>query len=107
MAGYGGLPYPLAGPDHRQRRPRKWRVLRRLEPEVGALVAQPGRKRTAREPKAVRRREHRLVREVDDDLGPLEAVLELLQERDAVVRALPALLRAAGKPGADALVRQD
>ena len=74
----------------------------------GALVRQPVGEHARRDPEPLDRPEHRLVREVDDELGPRfgERRLERVVERDAVVRARPQLLGAAGEPGAHDLVRQ-
>ena len=75
---------------------------RRVEAEVGADVREAEREkaRSEREPKL--RRQHRLVGEVDDDLG----VARLLDDRDAVVRLAAQLLGAADQHHADELVRQ-
>ena len=106
MARHGGLPDALAGPDHRDRRQRVQRVLRRLKPEVRALVPQPGGQRPAREQKALARPQHRLVGHVHDDVGIAEAVFERVEERDAVVRVATELLRPTGEPRADDVVRE-
>ena len=90
VRGDRGLPDPLPGPDHRDRRQLERLELRRVEPEIGADVREPGRERPRRPLEPLERAEHGLVRQVDDDLRGAEAV----DERDAVVAAA---LRAASR----------
>ena len=80
----GRLPDALAGPGHGDRRLRDRRALRRLEAEVGADVRNPEREDAAREREALRRPEHRLVGEVDDDVGRVacDRGLDVGRERD-------------------------
>ena len=106
MTRYGRLADAFPCTDDCQRREWKRRVLRRLEAKVGALVAETRRKDTAGDQHAFARPQHRLVRQVDDDLRIREAVLERFEQRHAVVRLSAQLLRAAREPGADHLVGQ-
>ena len=101
----GGLPDPLAGADDRERRD-GWggQVLGRPKTEVSADVLEPLRERPARPEHALARSEHRLVREIDDDLRP--RLVQRLDERDTVVLAAAQLLRAADEDRADEVVRQ-
>jgi len=92
----------LPGPDHRDRGELERLQARRVEAEVGAYVRQPGGERTGRPAKSLRRPEHRLVREVDDDVCPVEA----LDERHPIVASLSQLLGATDHDRADELVRQ-
>ena len=65
------------------------------------------RQGAACQPKPLGRPEHRLVREVDDDLRlVLECVAERVDERDAVVLAAAELLRPADQVGRHELVRE-
>ena len=100
------LPDALARADHRERRRRKRLVARRLEAEVGAFIAKTGREHAAREEQALSRAEHRLVGEIDDDLGVGEPVVELGEQRHPVLRVATQLLRATGEPRADDVVGQ-
>ena len=70
VTGDGRLADALAGPDDVERRQRAQRqARRRVEGEVGAAVRGPGRQRGAHQQEALAVAEHRLVGEVDDDLG--------------------------------------
>ena len=92
------LPVPITAIDGSVERMER----RRVEAEVGADVRQPEREEARRERKPQLRRQHRLVGEVDDDLG----VARLLDDRHAVVRRAAQLLGAADQDHADELVRQ-
>ena len=102
MSGERGLADTLAGADDGDRRQLERVKRRRVEAEVGADVRQPEREepRGEREPKL--RRQHRLVGEIDDDLG----VARLLDDRHAVLGLAPQLLGATDEHDADELVRQ-
>ena len=102
MSGDRGLPDPLTGPDHGDRRQVERMERRWIEPEVGSDVRHPQGEEARREREPGLRVEHRLVREVDDD----RRVAGLLDDRDAVVGRLTQLLRAADQDHADELVRQ-
>ena len=65
----GGLADALAGSDHGDRRQLERLELRRVEAEVGADVRQACRERPRDPAEPLGRSEHRLVGEVDDDLG--------------------------------------
>ena len=98
----------LAGPDHGHgRRPDRLEP-RRLEPEVGSLVGHAERERARGEPEAGGRPEHRLVGEVEDDVGRVvgDRLLERHRERDAVLLAAAQLLRPADEHARDDLVGQ-
>ena len=105
MPGDGRLPDPLAGSDDRERR-HGWsgQVGGRPKAEVGADVLEPMRECPARPEHPLARAEHRLVREIDDDLRP--RLVQRLHERDAVILAAAQLLRAADEDRADELVRE-
>ena len=108
MAGDRGLPHALPGAYDRKRRERKRRQLGRVETKVRAHIRQPEREHPARHPEAFSRPEHRLVGEVDDDLG-LELGdrrFQLVHDRHAVVVTAAQLLGAAGEPDGHELVRQ-
>ena len=102
VAGDGRLPDALAGSDHRDRRKLERVERRRVEAEIGADIRNAEREeaRCEREPKL--RRQHRLVGEVDDDLGGPR----LLDDRDTVVRLPAQLLGAADEHDPDELVGQ-
>ena len=97
-----GLPHPLAGADHGDRRQREVGIRRRVEAEVGADVGEAGGERLRRPAEAILRPEHRLVGQVDHGLG----VAEVLQQRHAVVGVAAQLLGTADEDRADPLVRQ-
>ena len=103
-----GLPHALAGADDPDRGERERRELRRVEAKVGADVRQAGGKHPARQPKALLRAEHRLVREIDDELRPVlgERAVEIVGEDDAVVRVVAQLLGAPHEVRGDELVRE-
>ena len=63
----------LAGADHGDRRQLERLEQRRVEAEVGADVRQARRERARDPAEPLGRPEHRLVGEVDDDLGAVEA----------------------------------
>jgi hypothetical protein len=100
----GGLADALAGPDDRQRRQVERLQPWRLEAEVGADVRQSEHERARREPEALRRRQHRLIGEVNHDVS-FDSV-EPVDERDAVVLSSAQLLGAADEQCADELVLQ-
>ena len=68
----------------------------------------PERQHTARESEALRGSEHRLVREVDDQVRRMkrDRGLDVSGERDAVVLPAAELLLAADQDGCDEVVRQ-
>ena len=108
VAGDGRLADPLAGPDHGHGgRPDRLEA-RRLEPEVGAFVRHAEREGARGEPEARRRPEHRLVGEVEHDVGGVlgDRLLERGGERNAVVLPAAQLLRAADENARDDLVGQ-
>ena len=102
MPGDCRLADALPRPDDGERRTLERVQLRRVEAEVGADVRDPVGEKPAREEQARPRIEHRLVREVDRDLG----VARLGHERHAVVDPAAQLLGAADEHHADELVRQ-
>ena len=105
MAGDGRLPDPLPGSDHRERRSRRRRqVGGRPEAEVRPHVLEPARERLARPEHPLGRAEHRLVREIDDDLGA--HLVQRCQQRHAVVLAAAELLGAADEDRAEEVERQ-
>ena len=81
---------------------------RRVEAKVGADVREAGGEYAAREPEALLRAEHRLVREIDDELRPVlgECAVEIVGEDDPVVRVVAQLLGAAHEVRGDEVVRQ-
>ena len=76
---------------------------RRLEAEVGPLVRDTQRQHAAGEREALWRREHRLVRQIDNDVGRVleHGRLDRGLERDAVVLAAAKLLGAADEHRGD------
>ena len=104
MAGDGGLADPLARADHRkcERRALPRCILRRIEAKVGADVRKARGEDVRGEGHPLGGTEHRLVREVDDHLRPLEA----LDERHAVVEACAQLLASTDQERSDPLVGQ-
>ena len=102
MSGDRGLPDALAGADHGDRGQLERLEDRRVEAEVGTDVRQAGRERARGPAKALDRPEHRLVRQVDDQLGGTEVV----DERHAVVGTAAKLLGPADEDRAHPLVRQ-
>ena len=103
-----GLPHPLAGADDPDRGQRERLEHGRVEAKVGADVREAGGEHAAREPEALLRAEHRLVREIDDELRPVlgECAVEIVGEDDSVVRVAAQLLGAAHEVRGDELVRQ-
>ena len=102
MAGNSRLPDPLARPDHGERRDVHDDGRRRVEAEVRPLVGQAEREHAAREREPLRRPEHRLVREVEDEVGlvALDRDLDGRLERHAVAVDVAAqLLGAADEHG--------
>src|ERR671931_677910 len=73
-----------------------------------AGVRNPGGEHTAREPEPCGRAEHRLVREIEDEirLELAQRQIEVVVSRNAVVRLAPQLLGPAEHHGADELVGQ-
>jgi hypothetical protein len=104
----GGLPDPLAGADHRQRRQRERLERGRVEAEVRSHVRDAGRQRPRREREALLRPEHGLVGQVDDDVGPMlgNRRLEVGAHEQPVLLAAAELLLAAGEHGGDEVVGQ-
>ena len=102
MCGDGRLPHALARADDGDRRQLERRERGRIEAEVGADVGDAGGERTRDPAEALGRAEHRLVREVDHDLGVTEAV----DERHADVEPVAQLLGPADEDRAHPLVRQ-
>ena len=102
-----GLPDALAGADDPDRRERERLQLGRVEAKVGADVGEAGGEYAAREPEALPRAEHRLVREIDDELRPVlgERAVEIVGEDDPVVRVATQLLGAAHEVRRDEVVR--
>ena len=102
------LPHALAGPDDPDRRERKGLEHGRVEAEVGADIREPGGEHSAREPEALLRAEHRLVREVDHELRPVlgQGEVEIVAEDDSVIRVAAQLLGASDEVCGDELVRQ-
>ncbi len=94
VTGDRGLADALARSDNRDRRQLEGRKGRRVEPEVGAHVREPGGEHAAREPEAVARSEHGLVREVVHQLRLelRDRILQVVRERNAVVVAASQLL---------------
>ena len=80
----------------------------RVEAKVRADVREPGGEHAARKPEALLRPEHRLVREIDDELRPVlgERAVEIVGEDDSVVRVAAQLLGAPNEVRGDELVRQ-
>ena len=104
----GRLADALAGADHGDgRRPDRLEA-RRLEPEVGPLVRHAERQRARREPESCRRPEHRLVGEIEHDVGRVlgDRLLERRRERHAVLLAAAQLLGAADEDARNDLVGQ-
>jgi hypothetical protein len=102
-----GLPHALAGADHGERRLRVRSKADRVEPEVRAHVREPARERCRGEPKAAPRIDHRLVREIDDEIhvDRGQRLRQRVPERDAVVRdAAAQLLGPAEENDADHVV---
>ena len=102
------LPHALAGTDDPDRGKRKRLEHRRVEAKVGADVRKPGSEYAAREPETLPRPEHRLVREIDDELRPVlgECAVEIVGEDDSVVRVVTQLLGAAHEVRGHEVVRQ-
>ncbi len=80
----------------------------RVEAEVGALVGHAERQRAGDQAEALGRAQHRLVGEVEHELGRMrgDCSLEAGGERDAVVLTAAELLGASHEHGSDDLVRQ-
>ncbi len=102
MGGDSRLPDPLAGADDRDRRHVDLGEAGRLEAEVGTDVGEPGGEGPRGPVEALRRAEHGLVGEVDDDLG----VAEVLAERHAVAGVRAQLLAATDEDRPGPLVGQ-
>ncbi len=81
---------------------------RRIEAEVGAHVRDAPHEHLAGDPEPLDRAEDGLVREIDDDVGPVlvERAFERVGEGHAVVRVVPQLLRAAEQMRRHEAVRQ-
>ena len=108
VAGDRGLPHPLPGPDHRERRKRERLVVRRPKREVSALVGDPVSEDPAREAEPLLRPEHGLVREVDRDprLEARERLVERVDDGDAVVVVAAQLLGPADQERPDDVIRE-
>ena len=91
----GRLPHSLAGADDdRDRRELERQPLGRIETEVRAHVRQALSKHSTCERESLERAEHRLVREIDDDVGTVARNrLDIALDRNAVVRPSSKLLR--------------
>ncbi len=99
------FPDPLPRSDHSERRSRRARqVCGRPEAEVRPHVLEAPCQSLARPEHPLARAEHRLVREVDDDLGP--HLVQRCNQRHAVLLAAAQLLGAADEDGADEVERQ-
>ena len=103
-----GLSDPLAGTDDSDRGKRERLELRRVEAKVGSDVREAGGKDAAREPEALLRAEHRLVREIDDELRPVlgECAVEIVRECYPVVRVVAQLLGATDEVRGNEVVGQ-
>ena len=108
MPGDRGLADALARADDPERRERERPQRRRVEAEVRARVGDPRGEHAARDEEALARAEHRLVREVVDELrlAGRERLVEVAVDRHAVLVPAPQLLLAAREPRAGDLVRQ-
>ena len=108
MPGHGSLAHALPRPDDGDRGRPERRALRRVEAEVRSDVRHSLREHPAREREPLRRAEHGLVGEVDDDLRRMlgDCRLDVGDERNAVVLSPAQLLLAADENGRDELVRQ-
>ena len=97
MPGDRSLADTLAGSDHRDRGKLEGRERRRIEPEVRAHVGNSVESTRLASAKRSTGPEHRLVGEIDDDLGPiaLERRVDVVGERHAVALAAAQLLRSA------------
>ncbi len=97
----------LAGPDHGERRhAAEPLVLRRLEAEVRPHVSQPVCESAACPQHPLTRAEHRLVREVDDDLDLGRDLVERLEHRQAVLLPTAELLSATDEDRSHEVERQ-
>ena len=108
MARDRGLPDSLAGTDDRDRRARERRALGRIEAEVRADVRNTQGEHATHEREALFRAEHRLVREIDDDVRVVagDRRLDVRHERHAVLLAAAQLLLAADEDRGREFVRQ-
>ena len=108
VPGDRGLADALPGADDRDRGELERLERRRIEPEVRPHVRESVRQDTACEREALDGPEHRLVGEIDDDLGPvaLERRLDVLRQRHAVALAPAELLRSSDENRRDELVRK-
>ena len=96
-----GLADPLAGSDDCDRRQLERREDGRVEPEIGALVGDAESEGAACEGHPRGRPQHRLVRQVDDDVRRVlgDRSLEGRRQRYAVVGVAVELLGTAGQDG--------
>ena len=76
MAGDSGLADALPRPDDGDRGQLERRPLRRIEAEVRADVRDAAGEHAAGERETLGRTEHGLVREVDDDVGSVQAIAD-------------------------------
>ena len=108
LAADRGLAGALARADHGERRRVEGRAVdRRPQLEVGARVAHPAREGHGRELHALAVAEHRLVGEVEHDLGP--PLVDRLGERGHAIgagRGEPARPRRASTPGRSSRCRR-
>ena len=102
------LAHPLPGAHDPERGERERLEGGRVEAEVRPDVREPAREHAAGDGEALARAEHRLVGEVDHDLGPvrLERGLERRGQRHPVLVAAAQLLRPAEQVRADEVVGQ-
>ena len=95
MPGHSGLADALARPDHRDGGQLERLEPRRIEPEIGTDVGDAVGQDATREREALDGPEHRLVGEIDDELGSiaLQGGRNVLRQRDAIALAPAKLLR--------------
>jgi hypothetical protein len=106
MAGDCGLADPLAASDDCERGHVERSELNRFEAEIGARVPRSSGERPRREAKPAAGIQHRIVGEVEHELGAgrLQPFLEVGKERNSVRRLAPKLFRTAQQNGTDNLV---
>ena len=108
VAGHGRLADPFAGSDDADRGQVERLQLGRIEAKVRADVRDAVRQHPARDAKALTRPQHRLVGEVDDDLG-LEigqCPLQVVEQEDAVLVVAAQLFGAPDEPRPTEVVRK-
>jgi hypothetical protein len=91
------LPHSLARTDDRDRRELERHPFRWVETEVCAEVRHALSKHSTCERESLERAEHRLVGEIDDDVGAMarNGCLDIALDGNAVVRPFSKLLRTA------------